>query len=194
MSKVRQQIRKAPRTNYEDSGERLAMDFHDYEESLSNETSHLIFTCRNSGVSWDALEDRKTETIIHVLHAHIRWLEYQYDIKVKAIETDLVEEPRTPLAGVSREVHVVHPGCRVLLQCGAAEAENSHFASSAPSEVMANITSKGHQHGVPQSPPREGPKGRRSGAQKLSNVIRHLCGVALYDRRRGWRVSVTLPG
>lgn len=89
LSKARQSIRRAPRPNYQEPGERLAVDFHDYEQALSGETSHMILTCRTSGVSWDyALSDRKTHTILAVFKAHIQWLKRQYGIEVKVVECD----------------------------------------------------------------------------------------------------------
>jgi hypothetical protein len=52
-SKIRRQIRRTPRTNDEGPGERVAIDFHSYEEgSVSKEKSQMLIYDRFSGLMW----------------------------------------------------------------------------------------------------------------------------------------------
>jgi hypothetical protein len=53
-TKVRRQVRRAPRINNDGPGERLAIDFHSYEEqSLSKQKSQVLITDKFSGLQWD---------------------------------------------------------------------------------------------------------------------------------------------
>lgn len=89
LAKIPRQVSRTPRTILEGVGERLAVDFHDYEEGAGGYTSQLLFTCRVSGYIWDYyLTDRKRPTLITAFQRHINLLKNQFDIRVKVIECD----------------------------------------------------------------------------------------------------------
>ncbi|HEY9845600.1 MAG TPA: GAG-pre-integrase domain-containing protein, partial [Candidatus Caenarcaniphilales bacterium] len=66
-AKSRRQISRAPRINDEGPGERLAIDFHSYEEqSFSKEKSQMLITDKFSGLQWDLYftDNRPASSII----------------------------------------------------------------------------------------------------------------------------------
>jgi hypothetical protein len=90
-SKSKRQIRRAPRLNDEGPGERIAIDFHEYEEgSFNKERSQMLITCRYSRYVWDFYfkDNRTAKSIIHQLGIFIQFMKKQFNITVKVIETD----------------------------------------------------------------------------------------------------------
>ncbi|KAF7564273.1 uncharacterized protein PtrM4_153250 [Pyrenophora tritici-repentis] len=66
ISKSKRMIRRTPRTILEGPGERVAIDFHDYEaESTTKEKSQMLINCRVTGYIWDFyLSDNRTARVI----------------------------------------------------------------------------------------------------------------------------------
>jgi hypothetical protein len=90
-AKTKRQVRRTPRVNDQGPGERLAIDFHTYEEgSSTKEKSQMLVTDRYSGFLWDFYfkDNRLGKTIISFLDTMVRFLEQQYNIGVKVIECD----------------------------------------------------------------------------------------------------------
>jgi hypothetical protein len=90
-AKTKRQIRRTPRVNDQGPGERLAIDFHSYEEgSSTKEKSQMLVTDRSSGFLWDFYlkDNRLGKTIIGFLDMMVRFLKNQYNITVKVIECD----------------------------------------------------------------------------------------------------------
>lgn len=89
LSKIKRQVRRAPRQSIQTAGERIAIDFHDYEEGIGSYTSQMLLTCRSTGYIWDYyLTSRTTEAIIAVFKSFFEHLQVQHNIKVKVIECD----------------------------------------------------------------------------------------------------------
>lgn len=89
LSKIKRQVRRAPRQSGQRAGERIAVDFHDYEEGIGGYTSQMLLTCRSTGYIWDYyLTSRTTEAIITVFKSFFEHLEVQHNIKVRVIECD----------------------------------------------------------------------------------------------------------
>lgn len=90
-SKSKRQIRRTPRLNDEGPGERIAIDFHGYEEgSFNKEKSQMLITCRHSRYVWDFYfkDNRPARSIIRLLGIFVQFLKKQFNITVKVIETD----------------------------------------------------------------------------------------------------------
>jgi hypothetical protein len=90
-SKSKRQIRRAPRLNDEGPGERIAIDFHEYEEgSFTKEKSQMLITCRSSRFIWDFYfkDNRPARSIIRLLGIFVQFMKKQFNITVKVIETD----------------------------------------------------------------------------------------------------------
>lgn len=90
-AKSRRQIRRAPRLNDEGPGERIAIDFHEYEEgSSTKEKSQLLITDRYSRYAWDLYftDNRPARSIIRRLGIFIHLQMKQFNITVKVIEAD----------------------------------------------------------------------------------------------------------
>ncbi|KAF6514078.1 hypothetical protein HZS61_006334 [Fusarium oxysporum f. sp. conglutinans] len=89
ISKIKRQIRRAPRQSDQKAGERIAIDFHDYQEGIGGYTSQMLLTCRATGYIWDYyLTARTTEAIITAFKSFLSHLEVQHGLKVKVIECD----------------------------------------------------------------------------------------------------------
>ena len=89
ISKIKRQVRKQPRTFYEGPGERLAIDFHDYEKSPRGYTSLMLITDRWSSLIWDFyLQDWTALSIIAVIDALLQILSRQYKVTPKVVECD----------------------------------------------------------------------------------------------------------
>ncbi|KAF9774906.1 hypothetical protein IL306_007045 [Fusarium sp. DS 682] len=89
--KIKRQARRAEPESlaWAKPGERLAIDFHDFEEGYAGFTSAMIITCRVTGYSWDFyLTDRSTGVLSPTIGDFLTLVATQYDIKVKVIETD----------------------------------------------------------------------------------------------------------
>jgi hypothetical protein len=90
-SKSKRQIRRTPRLNDEGPGERVAIDFHEYEAgSFSKEKSQMLITCRHSRYVWDFYfkDNRPARSIIRLLGLFVAFMKKQFNITVKVIETD----------------------------------------------------------------------------------------------------------
>ncbi|KAF7573989.1 hypothetical protein PtrM4_056120 [Pyrenophora tritici-repentis] len=91
ISKSKRMIRRTPRTILEGPGERVAIDFHDYEaESTTKEKSQMLINCRVTGYIWDFyLSDNRTaRVILKSLKMFVTFMMNQFGITVKVIETD----------------------------------------------------------------------------------------------------------
>ncbi|KAI1508873.1 GAG-pre-integrase domain containing protein [Pyrenophora tritici-repentis] len=91
ISKSKRMIRRTPRTILEGPGERVAIDFHDYEaESTTKEKSQMLINCRVTGYIWDFyLSDNRTaRVILKSLKMLVTFMMNQFGITVKVIETD----------------------------------------------------------------------------------------------------------
>jgi hypothetical protein len=91
ISKSKRQIRRAPRLNDEGPGERIAIDFHEYEAgSFTKERSQMLITCRYSRYMWDFYfkDNRPARSIIRLLGLFVQFMKKQFNITVKVIETD----------------------------------------------------------------------------------------------------------
>ena len=90
-AKSRRQIRREPRPNNEGPGERIAIDFHDYEaQSFSRERSQMLVTDRYSGHIWDFYfkDNRPARSVIKVLSNFVLFMTVQFSVTVKVIESD----------------------------------------------------------------------------------------------------------
>ena len=90
-AKSKRQVRRTPRVNDQGPGERLAIDFHAYEEgSSTKEKSQMLVTDRYSGFLWDFYfkDNRLGKTIIGFLDIIVLFLKKQYNVTVKVIECD----------------------------------------------------------------------------------------------------------
>jgi hypothetical protein len=106
--KMHRQNRRAPRSLADfRPGEKLALDFHDFEPDEEGYDSLLLIVDRVSGRMWDFyLQDRRTDTVIAALDNLIRMLERQYEAKVKVVESD--NEIISKLPGVKRYLESRH--------------------------------------------------------------------------------------
>jgi hypothetical protein len=89
-AKMKRQIQRAAR-RLDDfkPGEKIALDFHDFEEDPEHYSSLMLLTDRVSGYMWDYyLQDRTTESIIAALASFLGMMERQFGIKIKAFEAD----------------------------------------------------------------------------------------------------------
>uniref|UniRef100_A0A093V6S6 Copia protein n=1 Tax=Talaromyces marneffei PM1 TaxID=1077442 RepID=A0A093V6S6_TALMA len=88
-AKMKRQIRREPREKPSKPGERLAIDFHDFESSTSGYSSTMLVTDRYSGYIWDYnLTDRTGETIRAALADLLPKLDAQYGLVPWVIECD----------------------------------------------------------------------------------------------------------
>ena len=103
---MKRQVRRAPRdiTQYK-PGERVALDFHDFEMDYKGYTTILLITDRASGYMWDYyLQPRRdTADILTALKDFIPTMERQYGINVRAVECD--NEIITRFPGVEKWLH-----------------------------------------------------------------------------------------
>lgn len=91
ISKSKRLIRRQPRTILEGPGERVAVDFHDYEEeSNTKEKSQMLITCRVTAMIWDFYfkGNRTARSIISSLNNFFRFMERQFGIAIKVLECD----------------------------------------------------------------------------------------------------------
>jgi hypothetical protein len=90
-AKSRRQIRRSPRRSDEGPGERIALDFHSYEEhSSTKEKSQMLIIDQYSRYTWDLYfkDNRPSKSIIRLLELFIIFLKKQFNITVKVIESD----------------------------------------------------------------------------------------------------------
>lgn len=89
LAKITRQIRRLPREIRERAGERIALDFHDYEEGIHGYKSQLLLTCRVTGLIWDYyLTNRDSDTLCTAIKSFYGIMEVQYETKIKVIEYD----------------------------------------------------------------------------------------------------------
>lgn len=88
--KMERQISRVPRDISENGpGERIAVDFHDFEKDPEGFSSLMLFTDRTSGYSWDFyLQDRSTNSIITAFKWFLGMLELQHRKLVRTVECD----------------------------------------------------------------------------------------------------------
>lgn len=103
-------VRRAPRESVKRAkcGERIAIDFHDFNQGYRGYVSALLFTDRPSGYSWDYyLIDRTTTTLKTAINEFLALMKTQYEITVKTLECD-GELPRHPqIEDVLREIGMI---------------------------------------------------------------------------------------
>ena len=90
-AKSKRRIRREVRLNNEGPGERIAIDFHDYEaQSFNKERSQMLITDRYSGHMWDFYfkDNRPARSIIKELDEFVLFAKVQFNITVKVIESD----------------------------------------------------------------------------------------------------------
>ena len=88
-SKIKRQIRRAPKDLREGPGYRLAIDFHDFNPGKGGFNSLMLVTDRWSGYCWDYyLSNREADTIIAALKHLFGLLLRQFNIKPKIAEMD----------------------------------------------------------------------------------------------------------
>jgi hypothetical protein len=89
LGKARRRTRRSPRKFTEGLGERLALDFFDFEQDSEGIKVLLLVTDRWSGFVFDLyLKDKSALSIKAGLGYLLNLLKYQYKIDVKVIETD----------------------------------------------------------------------------------------------------------
>jgi hypothetical protein len=70
-------------------GEKIALDFHNFEDDPDGYKHLMLLTDRLSGYMWDFyLQDKTEKSIILALASFLGMLDRQYGIKVKAFESD----------------------------------------------------------------------------------------------------------
>ena len=89
-AKMKRQIQRAARRlNDFKPGEKIALDFHDFEEDPDGYSSLMLLIDRVSGYMWDFyLQDRTTDSIIAALASFLGMMDLHFGIKIKAVETD----------------------------------------------------------------------------------------------------------
>ncbi|KAF4415202.1 retrotransposon hobase, partial [Fusarium acutatum] len=86
---MKRQEHREPRIRASKPGERISIDFHDFEVGINGYTSCGIITCRESSLCWDYyFTNRYDENLLTMLKHFVQMLETMYDIKVRVIETD----------------------------------------------------------------------------------------------------------
>jgi len=101
-SKLKRQIRRQARQINDGPGERVALDFHDFEEqSSTREKSQMLITDRFSGLAWDFYfkDNRPARTIIKLLKEFVQFMKVQFRVTVKVIESD------NEIFSVKQDVH-----------------------------------------------------------------------------------------
>lgn len=87
--KMARQPRRAPREHLEGPGERLGVDFHDFEKGWGGLHRSMYIIDRWCGMVWDFyMEDKTQETIWSTLKEFFGWLKHKYNIQPKVIECD----------------------------------------------------------------------------------------------------------
>jgi hypothetical protein len=99
MAKLSKQIRRTERELFDfGPGEKIALDFHDFEPDDKGYNRLMLLTDRISRYSWDYyMQDKKAGSIIAALQSFLGMLERQYGVNVKAIECDneiVINKPR----------------------------------------------------------------------------------------------------
>lgn len=89
LAKMKRQEHREPRERSSKPGERISLDFHDYQEGMNGYTSCAIITDRESGFCWDYyFMNRQEDSLLSMLKHFTQMLETMFNIKVRIIETD----------------------------------------------------------------------------------------------------------
>ena len=87
-AKVKRKVDRPPRQESK-PGQRVAIDFHDFEKAYEKSKHLALVTDRCTGMMWDYyLSERDAQSIISCLRHFFNMMEMQYDEKVKVIECD----------------------------------------------------------------------------------------------------------
>ncbi|KAI8648163.1 Integrase catalytic domain-containing protein [Fusarium sp. Ph1] len=124
--KMRRQVRRAPRESLALAapGNRLAIDFHDFEQGYAGFSSAMMITCRATGYTWDFyLTERTSDALSPTLDDFLAMLLTQYGIKAKRIETDneLLRHPDITQSLSARGIIVEPSASNTQAQNGGAE-------------------------------------------------------------------------
>jgi hypothetical protein len=88
---MKRQVRRTPRSDDKEQpkpAQRLALDFHSFEEDGDGYKSMLLFTDRATGLIWDFyLRDQKGETVATIIAFMLQWYLNQGHI-VAVLEAD----------------------------------------------------------------------------------------------------------
>ena len=115
LGKMKRQVRRTPREADEGPGERIAIDFHSFNQGYGGYRYLLLATDRWSDYMWDFyLQKNIVETIKEVMKLFINLLDKQYDAKPVVFEAD-------------NEIYLRKSGVREHL-----EAEGYRIEPSAP--------------------------------------------------------------
>jgi hypothetical protein len=108
-------------------GERILLDFHDYEaDSSTKEKSQILITDRVTGFMWDYYfkDNRTAQSIIRVLESFVTLMKTQFNIVVKTIETDneiVTVKPEVACWAENRGIRIEASAPDTQLQNGGAE-------------------------------------------------------------------------
>ena len=100
--KMKRQKKRAPRDSSDyRPGEKLAVDFHDFERDPGDYKCSMLVTDRVSGYMWHYhLQDRTKKSLITAFNSLLGYLERQYHIRVKVIECDNEINTTNPQVGM----------------------------------------------------------------------------------------------
>jgi hypothetical protein len=89
-SKLKRLIRRAPREIHEGPRERVAINFHNYEDgSSTKDKTQMLIMCRATGYLWDFyLKNHTANSIIQALQTFVTFIKTQFSITVAVIKTD----------------------------------------------------------------------------------------------------------
>ncbi|KAM7211005.1 hypothetical protein V8F06_013612, partial [Rhypophila decipiens] len=88
-AKAKRKVRRGPREEPHNVGDRFAVDFLDLIRSQEGFNSVMLFTERKTGYVYDLyLADRETSTLIIAIDLFLNTMERQYGLRVKVIECD----------------------------------------------------------------------------------------------------------
>lgn len=107
-SKLKKQIRRAPRHEGRvlALGERLAVDFHDFETDARGYSTVVLVSDRASGYIWDYyLQGHHFDPIKNCLEHLIKLVKHQYNLTTKVIECD--NEIRGTLEDALTDYHLL---------------------------------------------------------------------------------------
>jgi hypothetical protein len=89
LAKIRKQIRRAPRKSNENSGKRIAVNFHNYAPGINEYTSLVILTNRATSYVWDYyFVTRKSANLIRMFDAFFNIMKVHNFIKIKTVKCD----------------------------------------------------------------------------------------------------------
>jgi hypothetical protein len=99
LTKIRKQIRRAPRESNESSKKRIAVDFHDYAPGINEYIFQMILTNRATGYVWDYyFVIRKSADLIRIFDAFFNIMEVYNFIKVKTVKCNNKIEKHSQVA------------------------------------------------------------------------------------------------